>query len=68
MKKLTSNRSDFGQNGPKIGGLKCRLIRDNMDTDGMFCLDLKTSQDTEGNTYNVCVGKTQKGETEADCL
>jgi len=60
IKRLAGDRSSFGQSGPLIGGMKCRLIRDNMDTDGMYNLDLKSSADADGNAYNVCVGKSVK--------
>ncbi|CAK6984635.1 profilin-1 [Scomber scombrus] len=60
IKRLASDRKDFGQNGPVIAGTKCRLIRDNMDIEGLFCMDLKTSADEGGNTFNICVGKSIK--------
>jgi len=60
IKRLAGSRKDFGQSGPVIAGMKCRLIRDNLDTDGLFCLDLKSSADAEGNAYNVCVGKSAR--------
>ncbi|XP_053199727.1 profilin-1 [Scomber japonicus] len=61
IKRLAAaDRKDFGQNGPTIAGMKCRLIRDNLDTDGLNCLDMKSSADADGNAYNVCVGKSVK--------
>ncbi|XP_023257787.1 profilin-1-like [Seriola lalandi dorsalis] len=59
IKRLAGKRSDFGQSGPLIGGVKCRMIRDNMDNDGMFSLDLKTAADASGNAFSVCVGKSK---------
>ncbi|XP_004573822.1 profilin-1 [Maylandia zebra] len=60
IKKLGANdRSSFAQNGVHIGGVRCRLIRDQMDVDPVFALDLKTSADAEGNTFSVCVGKAK---------
>ncbi|XP_015257045.1 PREDICTED: profilin-1-like [Cyprinodon variegatus] len=59
IKKLgSSDRSSFAQNGVYIGGTRCRLIRDQMDMDPVYALDLKTAADAEGNTFNVCVGKS----------
>ncbi|XP_040886776.1 profilin-1 [Toxotes jaculatrix] len=60
IKRLAGRRDDFGQSGPFIAGIKCRMIRDNMDDDKMYSLDLKTAKDAEGNTYNVCVGKSKQ--------
>uniref|UniRef100_A0A665TQ62 Profilin n=1 Tax=Echeneis naucrates TaxID=173247 RepID=A0A665TQ62_ECHNA len=60
IQKLLGDRKDFGQCGTTICGTKCRMLRDNLDTDGMNSLDLKTAPDTEGNTYNICIGKTGK--------
>ncbi|KAM4714235.1 profilin-1 [Anableps anableps] len=60
IKKLgAKDRSSFAQNGVYIGGIRCRLIRDQLDLDPVFALDLKTAADGEGNTFGVCVGKTK---------
>uniref|UniRef100_A0A3B4VNM2 Profilin n=1 Tax=Seriola dumerili TaxID=41447 RepID=A0A3B4VNM2_SERDU len=67
IKRLAGTRKDFGQSGPLIGGVKCRMIRDNMDNDGMFSLDLKTAADASGTAYNVCVALViAKGTKEAN--
>ncbi|XP_071315461.1 profilin-1 [Trachinotus anak] len=58
IKKLLADRSGFAQCGPCISGVKCRMLRDNMDDEGIFTLNLKTASDAEGNTYSVSVGKT----------
>ncbi|KAM7376814.1 hypothetical protein PAMA_013540 [Pampus argenteus] len=60
IKQLAGKRQSFCQSGVHIGGLKCRLLRDDMDTEGIYCLHLKTSADSEGNAYNVCVGQSLK--------
>ncbi|XP_037533324.1 profilin-1 [Nematolebias whitei] len=59
IKKLGGDRSGFGQNGVYIAGQRCRLIRDQMDMDPIFALDLKTAADAEGNTFGICVGKSK---------
>ncbi|KAM4564659.1 profilin-1 [Fundulus diaphanus] len=60
IKKLASkDRSSFAQNGAYIAGTRCRLIRDQLDVDPVFALDLKTAADADGNTFGVCVGKTK---------
>uniref|UniRef100_A0A3Q0R6S0 Profilin n=1 Tax=Amphilophus citrinellus TaxID=61819 RepID=A0A3Q0R6S0_AMPCI len=61
IKKLcASDRSSFAQNGVYIAGRRCRLIRDQLDVDPMFAMDVKTAADAEGNTYSICVGKTKQ--------
>ncbi|KAM4537456.1 profilin-1 [Odontesthes bonariensis] len=59
IKKLAGDRSGFPQNGVYISGQKCRLLRDEMDIDQRFMLQLKTAADGEGLAYGVCVGKTK---------
>ncbi|XP_054880750.1 profilin-1-like [Poeciliopsis prolifica] len=59
IKKLAGkDRSSFAQNGVYIAGTRCRLIRDQMDNEPTFAMDLKTAADADGNTFGVCVGKT----------
>ncbi|XP_047444563.1 profilin-1 [Mugil cephalus] len=58
IKKLAGDRSNFGQTGVVIGGQKCRMLRDQMDTEEVYALQLKTAADAEGNSYNVCVGRS----------
>ncbi|XP_078792997.1 profilin-1 [Oryzias latipes] len=60
IKKLAGDRSAFAQNGVYIAGQRCRLIRDQMDMDPIYSLDLKTAADAEGNTFGVCVGKSNQ--------
>uniref|UniRef100_A0A671WUP5 Profilin n=1 Tax=Sparus aurata TaxID=8175 RepID=A0A671WUP5_SPAAU len=63
IKKLAGDRSAFRQCGPHISGKKCMLLTDNMDAEGIYCLNLKTAADADGNRYSICVGKTNKGKT-----
>ncbi|KAK2863528.1 hypothetical protein Q5P01_003061 [Channa striata] len=58
IKALCGDSKSFAQCGPKIGGYKCRMLRDNKETEGIFSIDFKTSADAEGNTYSVCVAYT----------
>ncbi|XP_041842298.1 profilin-1 [Melanotaenia boesemani] len=60
IKKLAGNRSSFGQTGVYIGGTRCRLIRDQLDVEPIYALDLKTAADADGNAYGICVGKSKK--------
>ncbi|AWO97462.1 Profilin isoform 2 [Scophthalmus maximus] len=58
IKKLMSNRANFSKCGPFIAGKKCMMLRDDLDEEKMYTLQLRTSTDAEGNNYSVCVGKT----------
>ncbi|XP_069031694.1 profilin-1-like [Embiotoca jacksoni] len=60
IKKLVGDRSTFSQCGVHIGGIKCRLLRDQLDEEGSYCMQLKTAADADGKTYGMCVGKTLK--------
>ncbi|GAA6214853.1 profilin-1-like [Lates japonicus] len=60
IRKLAGKRDTFGQCGPCVGGMKCRMLRDNMEDEKMYSLDLKSAADAEGNTYSVCVGKSKQ--------
>ncbi|XP_013855785.1 profilin-2 [Austrofundulus limnaeus] len=59
IKKLAGDRSGFGQNGVHIAGQRCRLIRDQMDLEPIYALDLKTAADADGNTFGICVGRSK---------
>ncbi|XP_041634860.1 profilin-1 [Cheilinus undulatus] len=60
IKKLVCSRSEMPINGCYLGGKKCRLLRDRMDEEGCFSLDLKTSSDgSDSGPVNVCVGRTK---------
>uniref|UniRef100_A0A8D2ZW48 Uncharacterized protein n=1 Tax=Scophthalmus maximus TaxID=52904 RepID=A0A8D2ZW48_SCOMX len=61
IKKLMSNRANFSKCGPFIAGKKCMMLRDDLDEEKMYTLQLRTSTDAEGNNYSVCVGKTLSG-------
>uniref|UniRef100_UPI0037E89455 profilin-1 n=1 Tax=Semicossyphus pulcher TaxID=241346 RepID=UPI0037E89455 len=60
IKKLANDRSSFPIEGAFVGGQKCRLLRDQMEEDNVYACDMKTAADADGNTINVCVGKTTK--------
>ncbi|KAF6720248.1 Profilin-1 [Oryzias melastigma] len=58
IKKLAGRRDTFAQNGVHIAGQRCRLIRDQMDMESVYTLDLKTAADANGDTFGVCVGRS----------
>ncbi|XP_051248591.1 profilin-1-like [Dicentrarchus labrax] len=59
IKRLAGNRSSFRTDGPTIAGMKCMMLRDQMDEDQVFTLDLKTSKQDDGQAYSICVGKSK---------
>ncbi|KAM9836922.1 profilin-1 [Aulostomus maculatus] len=60
IKQFTGIKTDLGQNGPCLAGIKCRMLRDNFNTDKMFCMDLKSAKYEDGSTSSYCVGKTNQ--------
>ncbi|XP_035537024.1 profilin-1-like [Morone saxatilis] len=57
IKKLVGDRSSFRTNGPTLAGIKCMMLRDQMDMEQVYSLDLKTSK-IDGHAYSICVGKS----------
>lgn len=60
IKKLAHDRKNFSQVGAYIAGKKCMMLRDELDTDKVHTLDLKTARDADGNAYGICVGKSKQ--------
>ncbi|XP_053716256.1 profilin-2-like [Synchiropus splendidus] len=58
--KLVGDRSGFSQSGPYVAGVKCRLLRDEMDDPQVMTMRLKTVADCSGCCYPVCIGKSKK--------
>ncbi|XP_044040409.1 profilin-1 [Siniperca chuatsi] len=59
IKKLAGDRSTFRQAGPYVAGMKCMLLRDQMDVESVYTLDLKTSKIND-QSYSICVGKSNQ--------
>ncbi|XP_076580376.1 profilin-1 [Chaetodon auriga] len=59
IKRLIGDRPTFHSSGPVIGGRKCMLLRDQMDDDTSYALNLKTKADEQGVCFSVCVGKSK---------
>ncbi|XP_067109844.1 profilin-2-like isoform X2 [Osmerus mordax] len=53
------DRQSFFTNGMSLGGSKCSVIRDSMQTDNDWTMDIRTKS-TGGPTYNISVGKAGK--------
>ncbi|XP_070786061.1 profilin-1 [Enoplosus armatus] len=58
IKKLANDRKLFPERGAFIAGKKCMMLRDNLDTEGVYTLDMKSAKDADGNAYGLCVGKS----------
>ncbi|XP_061634289.1 profilin-2-like [Phyllopteryx taeniolatus] len=57
---LTKDRSSLFINGLTIGNIKCSVIRDGLDVDGDWTMDLRTKDAGGGPTYNITIGKSGK--------
>lgn len=60
LKGLFGDRKSL-QQGMTIAGLKCVFLRDDLDTEDIYTLNLKTRADAEGQRYCISIGKTKKG-------
>ncbi|XP_070849532.1 profilin-1 [Chaetodon trifascialis] len=60
IKRLVGDRSNFSASGPVIGGRKCMLLRDQMEDETCYALNLKTKADEQGHCYSVCVGRSHQ--------
>lgn len=52
----------FFVNGMTLGVKKCSVIRDSLQIDGDWTMDIRTKSQGGEPTYNVSVGKAGKGE------
>ncbi|KAI1898760.1 hypothetical protein AGOR_G00075690 [Albula goreensis] len=58
---VATDRSSLFSAGVTLGGVKCTVLRDNLNADGNFTMDLKTkSSDAQPDTFNITVGKSKK--------
>ncbi|CAF90257.1 unnamed protein product [Tetraodon nigroviridis] len=48
------------QQGMTIGGHRCVLLRDDLDTEDIFTINLKTRADAQGNRYCISIGKSKQ--------
>lgn len=65
MKSLAGNqtsRQSFMAGGLTLAGVKCTVLRDQLDVDGSYCMDIRTkSSETEPDTFSICIAKSNKG-------
>ncbi|XP_068164842.1 profilin-1 [Antennarius striatus] len=50
-------KSKLFENGVILGGIQCRLLQDQLDTEGQYRMDLRTKGEP-GNTAPVVIGKS----------
>ncbi|XP_063042619.1 profilin-1 [Engraulis encrasicolus] len=64
MKSLAGNqtsRQSFMAGGLTLAGVKCTVLRDQLDVDGSYCMDIRTkSSETEPDTFSICIAKSNK--------
>ncbi|XP_054457360.1 profilin-like [Anoplopoma fimbria] len=58
IKYLAGSSEPMSMSGPKLGNMKCMLLKDDRSNPMSLCLHLRTSQ-ADGK-LPVCVGKTHK--------
>lgn len=51
--------------GLALGEKKCSIIRDSLDMEGDWTMDIRTKSTDGQPTFNVSVGKAGKGESSA---
>lgn len=57
------DRESFFTSGMTLGCKKCSVIRDSLQIDGDWTMDIRTKSQGGEPTYNVSVGKAGKGES-----
>lgn len=54
------DRQSFFTNGLTLGQKKCSVIRDSLQIDNDWTMDIRTKSNGEGPTFNITVGKGSK--------
>ncbi|XP_068174662.1 profilin-2-like isoform X1 [Antennarius striatus] len=57
---IGKDRETFFTSGLTIGNKKCSVIRDSLNVDGDWTMDIRTKSQGGEPTYNVAVGKASK--------
>ncbi|MBN3318396.1 PROF1 protein, partial [Atractosteus spatula] len=57
----SKDRSSFFINGVTLGGVKCSVLRDRLNEDGEWTMDLRTKSAEGQPTYNITIAKSNKG-------
>lgn len=60
---LNGDRNAFHAKGPIIAGKKCMFLNDETKNDKSYCMNLRTRQDAEGETYSICIAESKMGKT-----
>lgn len=61
IQRLCGDRTLLQSSGTTLGGIKCIIIRDNMDDDKEPTLHMQTKPDSDGNSNFIVVAKSHKG-------
>ncbi|XP_069042880.1 profilin-1-like [Lepisosteus oculatus] len=56
----SKDRSSFFINGVTLGGVKCSVLRDRLNEDGEWTMDLRTKSAEGQPTYNITIAKSNK--------
>ncbi|XP_051930619.1 profilin-2-like [Hippocampus zosterae] len=54
---VSKDRNSFFTNGLTIGNEKCSVLRDSLDVDSAWSMDMRTKCASGGPTYNVALSK-----------
>ncbi|XP_068585461.1 profilin-2 isoform X2 [Cebidichthys violaceus] len=54
------DRMGFFTSGITLGNKKCSVIRDSLQTDSDWTMDIRTKSQGGEPTYNICLGKASK--------
>ncbi|XP_072562651.1 profilin-1 [Paramormyrops kingsleyae] len=56
---LIKDRGELFSNGLTLANTKCTVLRDRLNEDGVFTMDLRTKgTELQPDTFNICVGKS----------
>ncbi len=59
---IGKDREGFFTSGLTLGNKKCSVIRDSLQIDGDWTMDIRTKSQGGEPTYNISVGRAGKGE------
>lgn len=60
-------REGFFTSGLTLGNKKCSVIRDSLQIDADWTMDIRTKSQGGEPTYNISVGRAGKGESSVSC-
>lgn len=61
------DRESFYTNGLTLGSKKCSVLRDSLQDDGDWTMDIRTKSQGGEPTYNISVGRAGKGKIKLVC-